>query len=79
MAKVTIYTTPTCIYCKAAKEYFTENNIEYEEKNVAQDRVALDEMVKKSEQMGVPVFDINGSIVVGFDHKTIASLLGLSK
>lgn len=79
MSKVIIYSTPTCIYCRAAKEYFAENNVPYEEKNVAQDRIALQEMVKKSEQMGVPVIDINGTIVIGFDHERIASLLGLSK
>jgi len=75
MAQVTIYTTSTCVYCKAAKEYFKENNIEYTEKNVSEDQQALQEMVKKSGQMGVPVIDINGNIVVGFNRIKVAELL----
>ena len=75
MADVTIYTTPTCVYCKAAKEFFRENNIEYEEKDVAKDEQARDAMVEKSGQLGVPVIDARGSIVVGFDEKKLLELL----
>ncbi|OHA65830.1 MAG: NrdH-redoxin [Candidatus Wildermuthbacteria bacterium RIFCSPHIGHO2_02_FULL_49_9] len=75
MADVTIYTTPTCVYCKAAKEFFRENNIEYEEKDVAKDEQARDAMVEKSGQLGVPVIDVRGSIVVGFDEKKLLELL----
>ena len=77
MAKVTIYTTPTCVYCKAAKEFFKENNVEYEEKDVAQDEQAREAMVQRSGQMGVPVIDIDGEIVVGFDKPKLVSLLGI--
>lgn len=76
MANVTIYTTPSCVYCKMAKEYFAKNNVEYKEHNVAEDRAALEEMVGKSHQMGVPVIDIDGNIVIGFDQRNIQTLLG---
>jgi len=77
MADVTIYTTPTCVYCKAAKEFFKENNVEYDEKNVAQDEQARDAMVKMSGQLGVPVIDVKGNIVIGFDEKKLSELLGV--
>ena len=75
MADVTIYTTPTCVYCKAAKDFFKEHTIEYVEKNVAEDEQARDYMVEKSGQMGVPVIDIKGNIVVGFDEAKLSELL----
>lgn len=77
MADVTIYTTPTCVYCKAAKEFFKENNVEYDEKNVAEDEQARDDMVKKSGQLGVPVIDVKGNIIIGFDEKKLSELLGV--
>lgn len=77
MAKVTIYTTPTCVYCKTAKEFFQENDIEYEEKDVVQDEEAREAMIQKSEQMGVPVIDIDGQIVIGFDKAKLSELLGV--
>ena len=77
MAKVTIYSTPTCVYCKMAKEFFTKNNVAYEEFNVASDLKAREDMVNKSHQLGVPVIDIGGKVVVGFDQKTLEGLLGM--
>lgn len=77
MKNVVIYTTPTCVYCKMSKEFFRENNIQYEEKNVATDAAARDLMVQKSGQLGVPVIDIDGEIVVGFDKPRLAELLGV--
>lgn len=77
MAKVTIYTTPTCVYCKMAKAFFAQNNVSYEEKNVMTDMKAREEMVNKSQQMGVPVIDVDNNIVVGFDQKTLEQLLGI--
>ncbi len=68
---VVIYTTPTCGYCVKAKQYFKENKIPYQEYNVAQDLKRADEMVRKSGQMGVPVIDINGKIIVGFNQQEI--------
>lgn len=76
--KVIIYTTPTCVYCKAAKEFFTENNVEYEEKDVAVDMEAQQAMVKKSGQLAVPVIEVNGEVVVGFDKDKLSELLGVS-
>ncbi|MBI4250112.1 glutaredoxin family protein [Candidatus Uhrbacteria bacterium] len=78
MANVTIYSTPTCGYCKMAKAYFQENNVEYTEKDVSVDAAARDEMVQKSGQLGVPVIDIDGNLVVGFDKSKLAELLALS-
>lgn len=72
---VTIYTTPTCVYCKMAKDYFKANNVAYEEHDVAADNAALQEMIKKSGQMGVPVIDINGEIVIGFNKNEVAKAL----
>lgn len=77
MAKITIYTTPTCVYCKMTKEFFKEHNVIYEEKDVSIDEKARNEMVEKSGQMGVPVIDIDGKIVVGFDQEKILELLGI--
>ena len=77
MANVTIYTTPTCVYCRAAKEFFKEHNVEYEEKDVAIDEQAREDMIRKSEQMGVPVIDIGGEIVIGFDKAGLSKLLGI--
>lgn len=76
--KVIIYTTPTCVYCKMTKEFLAKHNVEYEEHNVAADENALNEMIEKSHQMGVPVVDIGGEIFVGFDQQGISRALGIS-
>lgn len=75
---VTMYTTPTCPYCKMAKSYLTEKGITVQEINVAADAAKADEMVQKSGQMGVPVLDIGGTIVVGFDKTKINAALGIN-
>lgn len=77
MPKVMIYSTPTCPWCHLAKEFFKKNKVAFEDKNVATDRQAVEEMVKKSGQMGVPVIAIDGKIIVGFDQEKISALLGL--
>ena len=77
MAKIIIYTTPTCVYCKMTKEFFKEHNVSYEEKDVSTDDKARDEMVEKSGQLGVPVIEIDGKITVGFDKEKISELLGI--
>jgi glutaredoxin 3 len=74
---VKIYSTPTCIYCKNLKQFLQEKGIEFEDINVAENQAALNEMVEKSGQMGVPVIDIDGQIVVGFDKQKISQLLGI--
>lgn len=75
MKNITIYSTPTCHYCKIAKEYMTTNNIPYTEYNVASDLEKRKEMVDKSGQMGVPVIDVGGKIIVGFDEAEFAEAL----
>lgn len=75
MAKVIIYTTPVCPYCKMAKDFFAQNNISYEEKDVTKDQNALKEMIEKSGQMGVPVIDIDNQIIIGFDEEGIKNAL----
>jgi len=72
---VKIYTTTHCPYCKMAKEYFGKNGVKYEEINVEKDHKAAEEMIEKSGQMGVPVIEINGKIIVGFDKKAIDAAL----
>ncbi|MHB8651745.1 MAG: glutaredoxin family protein [Minisyncoccota bacterium] len=78
MKKVAIYTTPTCGYCKMAKEFFAANNVAYEEFNVASDLQKRQEMVEKSGQMGVPVITIDDNIVIGFNKPRLSELLGVS-
>jgi len=75
--KVVIYTTPECVYCKMTKEFFRQNNISYEEKDVSVDDKAREEMIEKSGQLGAPVIDIDGRIIVGFDEAAIKELLKL--
>lgn len=76
MNKVIIYSTPTCVYCKVAKEYFKSKGVAYTERNVAGDDEALEEMLEKSGgQMGVPVIDINGTILSGFSKTKIDECL----
>ncbi|MBI4133717.1 glutathione S-transferase N-terminal domain-containing protein [Candidatus Uhrbacteria bacterium] len=75
---VLIYSTPTCPYCKMAKEYFKEHNVAYTDYDVAADARRAEEMIKKSGQRGVPVSDIEGELTIGFDRKRLAKLLGLA-
>lgn len=77
MKKVIMYSTPSCGYCHLAKDFFDQNGVEVEVFDVSIDEVKRNEMVEKSGQMGVPVIDINGEIVVGFDQKHIKELLNL--
>jgi len=75
---VKIYSTPFCVYCVTLKQYFKDHSIEFEEIDVSQDQVAQKEMIEKSGQMGVPVIDIDGEIIVGFDKKRISELLKIN-
>jgi glutaredoxin-like YruB-family protein len=78
MAKnVKVYSTPTCPWCMRVKQFLQDNNIVFEDFDVGSDRVRADEMVKISGQMGVPVLDIEGEIIVGFDKEKIKQSLGL--
>jgi len=75
---VTVYSTPTCSWCVAAKDHLKTNSIAFEDVDVATDMERAREMVEKSGQYGVPVIDIDGEIIVGFDRTRIDSLLGLA-
>lgn len=76
---ITIYTTIHCPYCKMVKRYFIERNINFNEKNVGVDEDALNDMVKKSGQMGVPVIDFGEDIVIGFDREMLDRLINKNK
>jgi glutaredoxin-like YruB-family protein len=73
--KVVVYSTSTCPYCVYAKDFFKKNDVSFEDKNVGIDRLAGQEMVTKSGQMGVPVIEIDGEIVVGFQPEVFEKLL----
>ncbi len=78
MKKVAIYTTPTCGYCRMAKEFFKQNNVTYSEYDVAADADKRNEMMEMTGQMGVPVITIDNNIIVGFNQQKLAELLGVS-
>lgn len=78
MAKsIKVYSTSTCPYCTMVKEFLKKNNIEFESIDVGTDEEVAKEMMEKSGQMGVPVLDIDGEIIVGFDKKAITRALGI--
>ena len=77
MAEVKVYSTPTCPYCKMAKQFLEENNIQFESIDVSTNQAAAQEMISKSGQMGVPVLIIDEQVVVGFDKGKIKKLLGV--
>lgn len=74
---VTIYSTQTCHYCNLAKQFFADNNVEYTNIDVGVDREKAREMVEKTGQMGVPVIDVNGETIIGFDEERLRAALGL--
>ncbi|MCL4270626.1 MAG: NrdH-redoxin [Anaerolineales bacterium] len=75
--KVLVFSTPTCSFCNMAKKYFREKGVKFTDIDVSRDQVAARDMVRRSGQMGVPVIDIGGKIIVGFDRPKINSLLGI--
>lgn len=72
---IKVYSTPTCPWCMRAKQFFKENKVEFEDIDVSESVSAAREMVQKSGQMGVPVIDFNGEIIVGFDVQRIIELM----
>jgi len=74
---VKIYTTNHCHYCVMTKDFFKKNNVKYEEVNVESDQKAAEEMIERSGQMGVPVIDVNGEIIVGFNRPALERALKL--
>tara|TARA_Y100000592_G_C5297010_1_gene233624 strand:- start:83 stop:313 length:231 start_codon:yes stop_codon:yes gene_type:complete len=72
---ITVYTTPSCSFCNKVKKYLKEHRITFREYNIQKDQRRAEEMVKKSGQMGVPVLDVHGKIIVGFDVPKIEKAL----
>lgn len=77
MKEINVYSTPTCVYCNMAKNFFKANGFEYKDFNVATDLEKRKEMIDKTGQMGVPVITIGNDVVVGFDEGKIRTLLGV--
>ena len=73
---ITVYSTPTCPYCKLAKDFLKEQSIPFSDIDVSADPNSANEMVKKSGQMGVPVIDIDGTIIVGWNKSELERALG---
>lgn len=76
---VKVFSTKICPYCVTLKEFLKQHDVEYEEIDVGEDEEGRKEMIEKSGQMGVPVLEINGKIVVGFDKVRILELLGIEE
>ena len=77
--KVKVYSTPACPYCTLAKRFLKEHNIEFDDIDVSKDHEAAKEMIEKSKQTGVPVIDVNGKIIVGFDKESLKRELGIDE
>jgi glutaredoxin-like YruB-family protein len=76
---VKVYSTPTCVYCKTLKGYLTKNNVSFEEIDISKDEKELQKMIKISGQMGVPVLEIDQTVITGFDKTKIDELLKINK
>jgi len=77
MPVVKIYTTPTCPWCQRTKQFLSRHGISYEELDVASDLKAREEMVQRSGQLGVPVIDIDGELIIGFDEAKLRQKLNI--
>jgi glutaredoxin 3 len=75
MMNITVYSTPTCPFCEQLKKFLDEHQVKYADVDVSSDQEKAQEMIQKSGQMGVPVLEVDGEIVVGFDKKKISELL----
>jgi len=76
---IKVFSTPTCSFCVTLKSFLTDHNVEFEDINVAEDKEAAKEMIEKSGQMGVPVVEIDGEIIIGFDKNKIVELLKIKE
>jgi len=79
MAKVIVYSTTTCPYCVMAKDWLKQKKVSFEDVNVGTNQEKAQEMIKKSGQMGVPVIDVEGTIIIGFDKPRIEEALKKKK
>jgi glutaredoxin-like YruB-family protein len=76
--RVIVFSTPTCSYCNMAKQYFRRNHIRFKDVDVSRDQAAARDLVRRTGQMGVPVIDIGGKLIVGFDKPKINKMLGIN-
>jgi glutaredoxin-like YruB-family protein len=76
-AKVRVYSTATCPWCTVAKEFLKKNKIKFEDIDVGEDQVAAQEMIEKSGQMGVPVIEVDGQLIIGFDEGKLKKALDI--
>ena len=76
---IKVFSTKMCPYCLTLKQFLKQHNIEFEDIDVSKDQKAQEEMIKKSGQMGVPVVDIDGEIIIGFDKEKISKILKINK
>ena len=76
--RVIVFSTPTCSFCNTAKKYFREKGVRFRDVDVSRDQAAARDMIRRSGQSGVPVIDIGGKIIVGFDRPKINKLLGIN-
>jgi len=79
MAQIKVFSTTYCPYCTLAKDWLKKHNLKFVEANVENDEAAAKEMIRKSGQRGVPVIEIDGKIVVGFDKVQLAKILGVKE
>ena len=77
--RVIVFSTPTCSYCNMAKQYFRRNKIRFNDVDVSRDEAAARDLVRRTGQMGVPVIDINGKLIIGFDKPQISRLLDIKE
>lgn len=75
--KIKVYSTPTCAYCHTLKDFLKEHNIDFEDVDISQDQLKREEMIKKTQQMEVPVIDIDGQIIIGFNKEKIVKILNI--
>lgn len=77
MPNIIIYSTPTCGYCRMAKEYLTSKSVPYTDVDVSADRAKQEELVKKTGQFGVPVIEVDGKLIIGFDKRKLDEYAGI--
>ena len=75
--KVIIYSTPTCVYCRMAKDFLTDKNIPFTEYDLSKDVAKREEVIKKTGQMAVPVIEVDGETMIGFDEGQLSKMLGI--
>lgn len=75
MKKIILFSTPACVYCHTLKKYLEKKGVEFKEIDITEDEEAKEEMVKNTEQMGVPVLKVDDQYIIGFDKKKIEELL----